>query len=72
MVVSFESLKPVSFTASIDFMDEDGKRYSVPVSASADNCVLTYHAFLEVGTWGHWDAGAALPREHYVFLFYFS
>jgi hypothetical protein len=49
VTVSFESPKPVSFTASIDFLDEDGKRYSVPVSAAADNCLLTHQPFLQVG-----------------------
>ncbi|GFH14482.1 calponin-homology (CH) domain-containing protein, partial [Haematococcus lacustris] len=47
VVVSFEALKPVSFTASIDFLDEDGKRYSIPVSAAADNCLLTHYSFMQ-------------------------
>jgi len=48
VVVSFESGKPVSFTANIDFMDEEGKRFSIPVTACADNCLFTHQAFLEV------------------------
>ncbi len=48
MVVSFESNRAVSFTANIDFLDEDGKRYSIPVSACADNCLLTNTAFVQV------------------------
>ncbi|KAF5834411.1 flagellar associated protein [Dunaliella salina] len=47
VVVSFESSKPISFTANIDFMDEEGKRYSIPVTACADNCLLSHQAFLE-------------------------
>jgi len=47
-VVSFESSKPISFTANIDFMDEEGNRYSIPVTACADNCLITNQAFLEV------------------------
>lgn len=50
VVVSFLSNKPISFTANIDFMDEDGKRYSMPVTGTADNCLLTHEPFVEVGT----------------------
>ena len=32
--VSFESKKPLSFTATIEFLDEDGKRFPIPVSES--------------------------------------
>jgi hypothetical protein len=42
VTVTFSSAKPLSFTASIDFMDEEGKRFSIPVTATADNCLLTH------------------------------
>jgi len=29
-------------------MDEEGNRYSIPVTACADNCLITNQAFLEV------------------------
>jgi hypothetical protein len=48
VVVSFESVKPMSFTANLDFMDEDGKRFSMPVTGTTDNSLLTHHAFAEV------------------------
>ncbi|KXZ50888.1 hypothetical protein GPECTOR_14g137 [Gonium pectorale] len=48
VVVSFMSPKPMSFTASIDFMDEDGKRFSISVTGTTDNSLLTHHAFMGV------------------------
>ena len=45
--VSFVSAKPLSFTASIDFLDDDAKRFSVPVSGTTDNCTLTLEPFLK-------------------------
>ena len=42
VTVTFNSAKPLSFTASIDFMDEEGKRFSIPVTATTDNCLLTH------------------------------
>lgn len=48
VVVTFASDKPLSFTANIDFIDEDGKRYSLPVTATADNCLLTHQPFMQL------------------------
>ena len=45
VIVSFSSLKPLSFTANIDFIDKEGKRFSLPVTGTTDNCMLT----LQVG-----------------------
>ena len=47
VTVTFSSSKPLSFTANIDFMDEDGKRFSIPVTATTDNCLLTHEAFIK-------------------------
>ena len=44
--VSFVSAKPLSFTAAIDFLDDDAKRFSIPVSGTTDNCMLTLEPFL--------------------------
>ena len=46
VIVHFISPRPLSFTANIDFMDEEGKRYSIPITATADNCLLTHHEFM--------------------------
>ncbi|GLI64998.1 hypothetical protein VaNZ11_008424 [Volvox africanus] len=48
VVVSFMSPKPMSFTANIDFMDEDGKRFSMSVTGTTDNSLLTHGAFMGV------------------------
>ncbi|KAG2493472.1 hypothetical protein HYH03_008289 [Edaphochlamys debaryana] len=45
VVVTFMSPKPMSFTANIDFMDEDGKRFSMSVTGTTDNSIMTTHAF---------------------------
>lgn len=52
VVVTFSSAKPLSFTANIDFMDEDGKRYSMPVTGTTDNCILTNQAFIAANAGG--------------------
>jgi hypothetical protein len=39
--------KPMSFTAKIDFMDEDGNLYSIPISGTTDNSVLTSFPFIQ-------------------------
>ena len=48
--VSFVSKKPLSFTAAVDFLDEDGNRFSVPASGVTDNCALTLEPFVEANT----------------------
>lgn len=58
--MTFTSHKPMSFTANVDFMDEDGKRFSMPVTATTDNSLLTHHAFMAVsGLVGAADGGSA-------------
>jgi hypothetical protein len=47
--VAFSSDKPLAFTAPLDLMDEAGMRYSLPVTAVADNSLATHAAFWEVG-----------------------
>ena len=46
VVVSFTSPKPISFTSNLEFLDEDGNRYSIPISGVSDNCILSTHPFL--------------------------
>ncbi|MEW5300161.1 MAG: hypothetical protein WDW36_003110 [Sanguina aurantia] len=47
VLLSFASATPISFTANIDFMDEEGTRYSLPITGTTDNCLLTNQAFLQ-------------------------
>ncbi|XP_006816677.1 cilia- and flagella-associated protein 47-like, partial [Saccoglossus kowalevskii] len=44
--VTFSSPKPVSFTQPVRFLDTDGNNFSIPVTATADNCLLTVYPFI--------------------------
>eukprot|EP00818_Percolomonas_sp_WS_P004310 CAMPEP_0117456020 /NCGR_PEP_ID=MMETSP0759-20121206/11661_1 /TAXON_ID=63605 /ORGANISM="Percolomonas cosmopolitus, Strain WS" /LENGTH=2921 /DNA_ID=CAMNT_0005249345 /DNA_START=158 /DNA_END=8920 /DNA_ORIENTATION=- len=44
--VFFESKKPMSFTAKIDFYDNEDNRFSIPVTCTSDNCLLTNYPYL--------------------------
>ncbi|XP_072178621.1 cilia- and flagella-associated protein 47-like [Diadema setosum] len=44
--VTFCSSKPVSFTKPIKFVDTVGSRFSIPVTATADNCLLVAYPFV--------------------------
>ncbi|PIK59126.1 hypothetical protein BSL78_03931 [Apostichopus japonicus] len=44
--INFSSPKPVSFTKAIKFVDSNGNSFSVPVTATADNCLLTAYPFV--------------------------
>ena len=44
--VVFFSRKAMSFTAQIDFFDGDSNKFSIPISGTADNCLLTSYAFV--------------------------
>ncbi|XP_077977423.1 cilia- and flagella-associated protein 47-like [Glandiceps talaboti] len=44
--VTFSSPKPVSFTQPITFQDSDGNSFSIQVTATADNCLLTAYPFI--------------------------
>lgn len=41
IIVSFQSTKPVSFTTKLEFLDEAAKKYTVVVSGTVDNSILT-------------------------------
>ncbi|KAM3143753.1 Encoded by [Paramecium bursaria] len=43
----FQSSKPLSFTTRIEFYDEVGKVYTIPVSGTADNCLLSNYSYLQ-------------------------
>ena len=50
VTVSFTGTKPTSFTANVVFLDEEGKRFSLPVTGSTDACLLTLKPFLDVSS----------------------
>lgn len=45
--VSFLHNKPVSFTTKIDFIDENSKIYSIPVSGTTDNSLFTNFPYFQ-------------------------
>lgn len=50
VTVTFTGTRPTSFTANVVFLDEDGKRFSLPITGTTDASVLTVQPFLEVQT----------------------
>ena len=44
--VFFKSDKSMSFTGKVDFFDSDGNRFSIPVTGTCDNCLLTNFPFM--------------------------
>lgn len=45
--VSFCYEKPFSFTSRLDFMDNDGRTYTIPISGTCDNCLLTNYSYIQ-------------------------
>ncbi|XP_077000992.1 cilia- and flagella-associated protein 47 isoform X2 [Tamandua tetradactyla] len=44
--LSFKSFRPVSFFTSVLFYDDQRNRFSLPVTATADNCILTIYPYM--------------------------
>lgn len=51
--ISFRAKKPMSFTAKIDFLDADGNRFSVPVTGTTDNSLMTIQPFIGANVNSH-------------------
>ena len=47
VVVSFQNIKSISFTANVVFLDEEGKRFALPITGTTDNSLLTIKPFIE-------------------------
>jgi hypothetical protein len=60
--VVFASTRPLSFTASLDFLDESGRTFSLPVTGAADSCSLTHEPFMQVRL-GRWDAVSLISKQ---------
>lgn len=43
----FTSSKPLSFTTFIDFFDDEGNKFSIPISGTTDNSVFTIFSFMQ-------------------------
>lgn len=50
MVVTCCSSRPLSFTTTVDLLDEDGRAFSLVVTGATDNCSLSHCAFSQVRT----------------------
>ena len=46
--IYFESSKPMSFSATIMFLDTDGGDYKMTVNGTTDNSVLTCFPYLQM------------------------
>jgi len=46
--VSFTGSRPTSFTANVVFLDEEGKRFSLPITGTTDASLLTTKPFMDV------------------------
>ena len=44
--VSFVAPRPMSFSARIEFLDMDGNRFTIPVTGTTDNSILTVQDFV--------------------------
>lgn len=43
----FTSSKPLSFTTFIDFFDDEGNKFSIPISGTTDNSIFTIFSFMQ-------------------------
>ena len=43
----FKTSKTLSFTTKIEFYDDNGRIYSLPVSGTSDNCLFTNFAYFQ-------------------------
>lgn len=43
----FTNKKPLSFTTHIDFYDEEGNKFSIPISGTTDNSLFTMYSFMQ-------------------------
>ena len=68
--ITFKSPKPVSFTKPVIFKDELGNSFSLLVSASADNCLLTCYPFLAQHRTDHQIVCAQVGTKSLHFSFF--
>ncbi|XP_072471294.1 cilia- and flagella-associated protein 47 isoform X2 [Notamacropus eugenii] len=48
--ISFRSMKPVSFSADVLFLDEENNWFAMQITAVAENCILTIYPYLAYHT----------------------
>ena len=43
----FVNKKPLSFTTHIDFYDDEGNKFNIPISGTTDNSIFTIFNFIQ-------------------------
>jgi hypothetical protein len=61
VLVHFTATKCVSFTAKVDFFDGEGNVFSIPVSGTSENSILTVYPFLMPRS----GSGAGFDKYHF-------
>jgi hypothetical protein len=46
VIIDFKATKPLSLNVRLEFADPEGRKFSLPLVACADNCLLTISRFL--------------------------
>lgn len=44
----FQNAKPLSFTTHIDFYDDEGNKFSIPISGTTDNSLFTVFPYIQI------------------------
>jgi len=44
---TFMFSSPLSFTTFLDFFDDEGNKFSIPISGTTDNSILTVFSYLQ-------------------------
>ncbi|DBA78771.1 TPA: putative protein fap47 [Trebouxia sp. C0004] len=64
VIVGFTGSRPTSFTANVVFLDEEGKRFSLPITGTTDASLLTTKSFMDVnGTDLVWSSSTSGPPQ---------
>lgn len=50
LIISCSSSKPLSFTAPVELLDEDGRAFSLMVTGATDNSSLSHGAFMQLNS----------------------
>ena len=45
--LQFSHTKPISFTTKLEFQDDTGRSYSIPISGTTDNSIITNYSYLQ-------------------------
>jgi len=43
---TFKFSSPLSFTTFLDFFDDEGNKFSIPISGTTDNSIFTIFSFM--------------------------